>query len=176
MSDPAAEGTPGGEEPPPPQEPAPEPAAAPEVEAAPYEASSEKGRVFDAGPATAPPPPPGKVAGDTTWATACHLSTLLSFVATPLVGVLAPLGIWYLFHRGDARVEHAAKEAFNFQVNVILWGLVGTLFTVSIILCAIGLPILLAAVIVNLVLTIVAALKTSGGEDYRYPLTIRFLD
>jgi len=157
-----------------PSEGEPGPAGAPEVEAAPYEAASEKGRVFESAPGGPPPPPPA--AGDTTWTTACHLSTLLSFVATPLVGVLAPLGIWYLFRRDDARVERAAKEAFNFQVNVLLWGAVGTLLTLTILLCCLGIPLLVAAVVGNVVLTLFAAVKTSSGEDYRYPLTIRFLD
>lgn len=170
MDDPAREPPPGEAEPRPPPEPAP----APEVEAAPYEASSEPGRVFDAGPGGAPPPPPG--AGDTTWATACHLSTLLSFVATPLIGILAPLGIWYLIRRDDARVEHAAKEAFNFQVNLLLWATVAALLTLTCILAPIGIPLLLATVVADVVLTTVAALKTSSGQDYRYPLTIRFLD
>ena len=175
MTDPADTPAPEPErpEPPPPPPPPPEPGP-PEVEAAPYEAASEEGRVFDSGPKSPPPPPPR--AGDTTWTTACHLSTLLFFVLTPLVGVLAPLGVWYFFRKDDARVERAAKEAFNFQVNVLLWLIVSSFLILTCILSPIGFPLLAAVLIADLVLTTVAALRASGGADYRYPLTIRFLD
>ena len=39
----------------------------------------------------------------------------------------------------------------------------------------IGIPILIALWILNTVLVIIASVKTSNGEFYRYPLTIRFL-
>ena len=171
MDEPSVGGAPA--EDPRPTEPAP--ASPPdEVEAAPYEAASEQGPVFDAEPGAATPPPPK--AGETGWATACHLSTLSSFIFTPVVGVLAPLGVWYLFRRDDPFVERAGKEAFNFQVNLLLWGLVGLVLCLTCILSPLGLVLLGGALIANLVLTAVAAVRTSSGEDYRYPLTIRFLD
>jgi uncharacterized protein len=171
VDEPSVGGAP-GEDPRPVEEPAP--ASAPdEVEAAPYEASSEKGPVFDSEPGAATPPPK---AGDTTWATACHLSTLSSFVFTPVVGVLAPLAVWYLFRRDDPRVERAAKEAFNFQVNLLLWGLVSLVLCFTCILSPVGLALIAVAFVADIVLTAVAAVRTSSGEDYRYPLTLRFLD
>ncbi|MGH3906325.1 MAG: DUF4870 domain-containing protein [Pseudonocardiaceae bacterium] len=39
----------------------------------------------------------------------------------------------------------------------------------------IGIPILITIGIAWIVLTIVAAVKASNGEEYRYPLTIRFV-
>lgn len=171
MDEPSVGGAP-AEDPRPVEEPAP--ASPPdEVEAAPYEASSEQGPVFDAEPGAATPPPK---AGETGWATACHLLTLTSFIFTPVVGVLAPLGVWYLFRRDDAFVERSAKEAFNFQVNLLLWGLVGLVLCLTCILSPLGLVLLGGALIANVVLTAVAAVRTSNGDDYRYPYTIRFLD
>jgi uncharacterized Tic20 family protein len=38
----------------------------------------------------------------------------------------------------------------------------------------IGVPLLLVVCVMDLILTIVAAIKTSSGESYRYPFTIRF--
>jgi len=73
-------------------------------------------------------------------------------------------------------LERAGKEAFNFQVNLLLWGLVGLVLCLTCILSPLGLVLLGGALIANLVLTAVAAVRTSSGEDYRYPFTIRFLD
>jgi uncharacterized Tic20 family protein len=39
----------------------------------------------------------------------------------------------------------------------------------------IGLPLLLVIAVLDLVFTIIAAVKTSNGEPYQYPLTIRFI-
>ena len=38
----------------------------------------------------------------------------------------------------------------------------------------IGIPLLIALLILNLVMIIIAAVKTSNGEPHRYPITIRF--
>lgn len=43
-------------------------------------------------------------------------------------------------------------------------------------LVLIGIPILIALWILNTVLVIIASVKTSNGEFYRYPLTIRFIN
>jgi uncharacterized Tic20 family protein len=42
-------------------------------------------------------------------------------------------------------------------------------------LVLIGIPILIALWVLNTVFVIIASVKTSNGEFYRYPFTIRFL-
>nr|MBA3608943.1 DUF4870 domain-containing protein [Chthoniobacterales bacterium] len=48
---------------------------------------------------------------------------------------------------------------------------------VAFLLCfvLIGIPILILLYLLNIVLVIIASLKASGGELYRYPFTIRFI-
>jgi len=48
---------------------------------------------------------------------------------------------------------------------------------IAFILCfvLIGIPILIALWILNTVFVIIASVKTSQGEFYRYPLTIRLI-
>ena len=73
--------------------------------------------------------------------------------------------------------RHAA-EALNFNLSVTLYGLVAGFITVILIIFVVGLlliPVLIAAGIAWVVLVIIAALKANNGEDYRYPLTIRFV-
>lgn len=89
----------------------------------------------------------------------------------------------WLFKKDEyALVDEHGKEALNFQISVMVYSLVAVIviviFALTFILIpvAIALGILLAALFaVNLVLIIVAAIQTSNGETFRYPLSIKFI-
>ena len=101
-------------------------------------------------------------------ATLSHLSSFAVFLGVPpLVG---PLLVW-LLKRDDPWVEYHAKEALNFNISFMIWGLVAGIS----ILLLVGLILLPAVVIGWFILTIQAAIRTSNGEYYRYPLTMRFV-
>lgn len=141
-------------------EPQPGPA-----DAEPYDAGSESGPVYESG-GTA----------DRTWQTACHLVTLTWLLGLAVVHLLAPLGLWYFFRREDPDVERHAKEAFNFQVNMLLWEIVGGILLLTCFLAPAGLVLIVGGAVLSAVLPVVAAVKTSDGADFRYPATYRFLD
>lgn len=102
------------------------------------------------------------------WATASHLSAFVQFAGIP--AVFGPLVIW-LMKRGDPTVEDQAKEALNFNISYMIYGFAAA---VSIILL-VGLVLLPAVLVMWFVLVIVATIKASVGETYRYPMTIRFI-
>ena len=64
-----------------------------------------------------------------------------------------------------------AAKALNFQL-MMLFAYILASVTMAII---IGLLLLPLVVLSNLVLCIVAAIKTSNGEDYKYPFTPNFI-
>ena len=68
-------------------------------------------------------------------------------------------------------VENQDKEALNFQIGMTVCSMV------SLVLClvVIGIPLLMAVTVFDLVVTIIAAIKANSGERYRYPLTIRII-
>lgn len=108
-----------------------------------------------------------------------HLSAFVgAWVALAFVG---PLVIWLIRKDQDPFVEHHAKEALNFNLTVLLVAVVGGLAGVllSLITLGIGLfllvPLAAAIAIGWLVLTIIAAIRASNGDGYRYPFTIRFV-
>ena len=101
-------------------------------------------------------------------ATLSHLSAFITFVGIP--SLVGPLVVW-LLNRDDPFVERQAKEALNFNLSFLLYGVVAAL---SIILL-VGLIALPAVLITWFVLVIVAAVKAGNGEDYQYPFTIRFV-
>ena len=102
------------------------------------------------------------------WATASHLSAFVQFAGIP--ALFGPLVIW-LMKRDDPIVESQAKEALNFNISYMIYGLVAGL---SIILL-VGLVLLPIVLVLWFVLVIVATVKVAAGETYRYPMTIRFI-
>ena len=104
------------------------------------------------------------------WAMACHLSALAGYVI-PLGWILGPLVCWLIKHAESRLVDENGKEALNFQISVLIYGVVAVFLSFVII----GIPILIALGIYQFVMIIVAAVKTSNGVQYRYPMTIRFI-
>jgi len=106
-----------------------------------------------------------------TWAMVCHLVGLVG-LPLPIVGnIVTPLIIWQIKKDDFAFVDEQGKEAVNFQISMSIYGFVAAL------LCfvCIGIPLLLAVYIVDLVFLLIAAVKANNGHHYRYPLTIRFI-
>ncbi len=112
----------------------------------------------------------------TGWAALAHLSALIaSLVGLAFIGPL----IVYLVKKDDPFVRRHAAEALNFNLSVLIYAIVGGIVLFFLILVIVGLfliPLAIAAGIAWLVLVIIAGVKASRGEEYRYPLTIRFVD
>jgi uncharacterized Tic20 family protein len=99
------------------------------------------------------------------WSVAAHL--------LPLVGVyiLGALFIWLIKRDEDSFVEFNSREALNFQLSMLIYGLVSALLVIVLI----GIVLLLAVGIFSFVMAIVAPVKAANGELYRYPLTMRMV-
>ena len=84
---------------------------------------------------------------------------------------MVPLVIWLVKRADSPEIDSTGKEVLNFQITYTIYSLIaGALCFVLI-----GFLILPIVLIVWLVCIIIAAVKTSNGETYRYPATIRFL-
>jgi len=105
------------------------------------------------------------------WAMLCHLSALCGFIGIPFGNVWGPLIIWLIKREESPYIDAHGKEALNFQISVSIYGVVAGIL----IIVLIGLPILLALMVADVVFIIKAAVKANDGQSYRYPLTIRFL-
>lgn len=102
---------------------------------------------------------------DKNIATVTHLGgTIFSFVPALIV--------WILKKDDSVYIADQAKEALNFQITVVIaWVACGVLAWVLI-----GLALMPILWLVNIVFCIIAAISTSKGETYRYPLCLRLIN
>lgn len=127
-------------------------------------------------PAYGAPPPAPAAAGsqlspgdERTWAGVAHWSALVaSLIGLPFLG---PLLVLVVQGNKSPFVRRNAVESLNFQLSMMIYALVSAVL----ILVLIGFFMLLAVGVAWLVFTIMASVKASNGEDYRYPLTIRMV-
>lgn len=98
-----------------------------------------------------------------TWAMLGHVAAFAGLVV-PFGNILGPLVIWLVKKDTMPFAADQAKEALNFNITCTI----AMLVSAALVLVLIGIPLLAA-------LTIVAAVKASSGERYRYPLTLRLV-
>jgi uncharacterized Tic20 family protein len=103
------------------------------------------------------------------WGGAAHWSALVA----SLVGLafLGPLIVMLTKGNESAFVRRQAVESLNFQLSMLIYGIVSAIL----IIVLVGFLLLLVIAVLWLVFTIMGAIKASNGEDYRYPLTIRMV-
>lgn len=105
-----------------------------------------------------------------TWASFCHLASLIGWII-PLGDLLAAAIIWLTKRDSSAFIDDQGKEALNYQISFYLYTLIAVILS-----CVyIGLFMLAALMIFDLIICIIAASKASQGIRYRYPGTIRFI-
>jgi uncharacterized protein len=123
------------------------------------------------------PPPPLSASDERTYAMLAHFSVLLNLV-TGFAGVIAPL-ILYLIYKDRSRyVAYQAMQSFIFQLvwwvgSIALisagWMVTGILSTILIGLLCIPFNFLsLLIPVVPLIYGVVAGIKCSNGEDFKY--------
>ena len=129
---------------------------------------------------TAPPPPPsGDAPGaeERQWGMFGHLSSLAGLFTGGVGNIVGPLIIWLVKKDSLAFAADQAKEALNFNITLLIIGVI--LLLVTIFTFGLGIfitaPIGILLGIAWLVLTIIAAMKANEGVAYRYPFTLRLV-
>ncbi len=105
------------------------------------------------------------------WAVGCHLSSLSGYIGVPFGHILGPLIIWLIKKDSSRFLDEVGKETLNYNISIVLW----FLLTIPLMFIVIGFFLFGALAILDIVVTFLAAQAASKGENYRYPLTIRFL-
>jgi len=107
------------------------------------------------------------------WAMFCHLAGLALFIPVlPVIGsVIAPLIIWQIKKDDYQFVNEQGKEAVNFQLSILIYGIVAGLLCFA----CIGFVLVPAVIVLDVIFILIAAVKANDGYHYHYPLTIRFI-
>jgi uncharacterized Tic20 family protein len=95
------------------------------------------------------------------WAIATHLLAIPFEFFAPLMGYL-------LFNGKGPFISHHVRESLNFGITMLI-------AVVVLLVSLVGWLLLWVPPIIWVVIRIIAAYKTSQGEYYKYPLTLRFV-
>jgi uncharacterized Tic20 family protein len=121
-------------------------------------------------------PLPSRYDTEKFWAMLVHLSSLTGYFS--VIGfVVGPVLVWLIQKDRFPGLTPHLKEAINFQISLfIYWCLLGLLTIVTLGLGAFVLvPLFSVLAVLDLVFPILAAIKASENEPYRYPMTMRLI-
>lgn len=98
-------------------------------------------------------------------ATITHLGGIVLFFIPALI-------VWLLKKEDGGFVEQQSREALNFQITVVI-----AMFIAQILVwILIGILLIPAVWLANIMFCIFAAVATSKGEEYRYPMALRLIN
>jgi uncharacterized protein len=104
------------------------------------------------------------------WSMLCHLSAFAGFFF-PFGGIIGPLICWLTRKDESTWVNINGKASLNFQLSMLLYMVL--IFPLCFII--IGIPLIVALVILKIVCVIIGSIKAPKGELFKYPLAIPFI-
>ncbi|HEY8957203.1 DUF4870 domain-containing protein [Chitinophaga sp.] len=128
-----------------------------------------------------------------TWAALVHLGGIIGMLILPTVGnIIGVLVFWLIKKNESTFVDSQGKEAINFQITLSIAAVIVNLInniatgfwsitsfwrhTRGEFYNAWGWTNLLGVLwLLNVIFSIIAAVKASNGQSYRYPLSVRLV-
>lgn len=126
---------------------------------------------------TPPAPPPNSESQARTWNMLCHLSALAGCVF-PFGHILGPLLVWQIKRNEFPSVDMHGKAALNFQITITIALAVGLVAAFLLSFFCIGyllFPVVMLIGLAGLIFSIIAGIKASNGEDYKYPCSFELV-
>lgn len=99
------------------------------------------------------------------------LMAMLIYVSSLFTYFIGPLIIWLLKRDESEFVDYHGKEYLNFVISYSIYLLVSSILTIVLI----GFILAPVVTVLSFIFTIIAAVKSHGGETYQIPLVIRFI-
>jgi uncharacterized Tic20 family protein len=104
------------------------------------------------------------------WAMFCHLSAFAGFFF-PFGGIIGPLICWLSRRSESTWINENGKASLNFHLSILLYIVLA--FPLCFII--IGIPIVILLGTLKIVCIIIASMRASKGEEFKYPLAIPFI-
>ncbi len=95
-------------------------------------------------------------------------ASILIHAISIVLELIAPIIGYAVFKDKGPYVNHHSKEALNFSLTILI-------FYVVLAISIIGWAVIWLVPIYAAIFRIIAAVKSSQGDFYKYPLTIRFI-
>jgi len=105
-----------------------------------------------------------------TWAMLIHLSGYAGYVLGP-PAIFLTLILWLSKRDASGFIDDHGREAMNYSISIWLYSIIASVLIFVFIGCLI-LPVLL---VFDLIIVLVAAVRASNGDYFRYPITIRLI-
>lgn len=99
-----------------------------------------------------------------------HLSQLAGWIV-PLLGYVVPILMWLLNKDNNAKVDQHGKNILNFTISYFIYISVSCIAIIFLI----GIPILIVLGIAWVIFIVLATVKASNGEYWKYPYSIEFI-
>lgn len=96
---------------------------------------------------------------------------MLAHILTLVAGFIPPLVIWLIKKDESKFVSDNAKESLNFIITLAI----GYCIAFILMFILIGMFLIFVLWIAQLVLVIIATIKTNEGKVYRYPVNLRLI-
>ncbi|UFU02046.1 DUF4870 domain-containing protein [Ruania suaedae] len=114
---------------------------------------------------------------DRTLAILAHLSPIIAMIVSAgFVSILGPLLVWLIWRGRGTLVRNAAASSFNFHITVWISIVIGWILVLTIVLLPVGLVLIFLPGLVQIILSIVGAVRAGRGEVYSYPFQLRILN
>jgi len=114
---------------------------------------------------------PTMTVDERNWGMFCHLAALAGFVLPAFGGIIGPLIVWLIKKDEYPFVNDQGKESLNFQITLLIaWAA-----AVVLIIVGIGIILLPAIAVIDIILIIMATIQANKGVAYRYPFAIRLI-
>ena len=105
-----------------------------------------------------------------TWAMFGHLSGLVGYFI-PFANLLGPFILWQLKKDEMDFASEQAKESLNFQISMTIYLLIAGV-SIFILIGFVLLPLLW---LFGIIMLLIASVKANDGNEFRYPLNLRFI-
>ncbi|TSA41155.1 MAG: DUF4870 domain-containing protein [Methylococcaceae bacterium] len=98
-----------------------------------------------------------------------RLAVVLTHFGGIFFGFIPSLLVYLI--KDDGRIKENARHALNWQLTSILYFLISSILM----LVFIGVVLYFIVILLNIFFCLLAAIRSSRGEEKRYPLTIEFI-
>lgn len=103
------------------------------------------------------------------WGMFIHLSQFCGYLI-PLAGLIVPIVLWQIKKNDSDIIDRHGRIVVNWIITEFVLGIVFGLLC----LVWIGIPFLIALIVVGIIFPVIGGIKANNGEVWKYPCSIGF--